>query len=171
MVEPLAVAHHVVARAGMRSGERVLIIGAGPIGAAVALFARADGSLTMTWAARFEALAGGGPEVVFECVGLPGMLHEAVTLAGLRGRIVVAGVVFEEDRLPPLTALGKEVSIAYSQGYTERDFAAVIDALAAGRIDAAPLHSATIRLDELPETFESLRSNSPHCKVLVDPSA
>jgi (R,R)-butanediol dehydrogenase / meso-butanediol dehydrogenase / diacetyl reductase len=197
MVEPLAVAYHIVGRAGIRRGERVLVLGGGPIGAAVALFARAAGAAHVVVsepaaarrarctdlgatatvdprsedvAARFPAVTGGQPQIVFECVGLDGMLHQAVTLCGLRGRVVVAGVVFHEDRLPPLVALAKEVTILYSQAYTERDFAAVIDALATGTIDAAPLHTATVDLDALPAMFESLRSDPAHCKVLVAPA-
>jgi (R,R)-butanediol dehydrogenase / meso-butanediol dehydrogenase / diacetyl reductase len=190
MVEPLAVAHHIVGRAELKRGERVLVLGGGPIGAAVALFARAAGAghvvvsepaaarrdrcmdlgatgtidpRSEDLAARFEAIAGGRPHMVFECVGLAGMLHEAVMQCGLRGRVVVAGVVFHEDNLPPLVALGKEVAILYSQAYTERDFEA--------QIDAAPLHTKTVSLDELPDAFEALRSDPAHCKVLIAPSS
>lgn len=196
MVEPLAVGHHIVSRASLRGGEAVLILGGGPIGAAVALFARIAGAAhvvvsepfparrersvavgaTATIDPKIEAvdaafgrLAGRRPDVVFECVGLPGLLAQAVNLAGVRGRVVIAGVVFEEDRLAPMVALGKEVTILYSQAYTERDFAAVIDLIARGVADPAPLHTATIPLDALPETFEALRTASPHCKVLIDP--
>lgn len=196
MVEPLAVGHHIVSRAALRPGEAVLILGGGPIGAAVALFARIAGAahviVSEPFPARrarslaagatasidpqaepveraFLAIAGRRPDIVFECVGLPGMLHQAVDLVGLRGRVVVAGVLFEEDRLPPIVALGKEVTIIYSQAYTERDFAAVIDMIARGVADPAPLHTATIGLDALPDMFEALRTASPHCKVLIDP--
>lgn len=196
MVEPLAVGHHIVSRAELRPDDRVLVLGGGPIGAAVALFARAAGarqvivsepaparrerclSLGATGtidpgqedvAARFATMTGGRPDVVFECVGVPGMLHQAVMLAGLRGRVVVAGVVFEEDRLPPIVALGKEVSVIYSQAYTERDFEAVIDALATAKIDARPMHTSTVSLDELPAAFEGLRNNPAQCKVLIAP--
>lgn len=196
MIEPLAVGHHVVERAAIRPGETVLVIGGGPIGAAVTLFARAAGAAhvvvsepagarrercrtlgatatidptTEDVAARFAALAGKRPDVVFECVGLPNMLHQAVVLAGLRGRVMVAGVLFEEDHLPPIVAFGKEVSIVYSQAYTERDFAAVIGALARHEIDAAPMHTRTVSMDELPAAFEALRGNPRECKVLIDP--
>lgn len=196
MIEPLAVGHHTVARAQIRTGEAVLIIGGGPIGAAAALFARAAGArhvvvsepaaarrercrllgATATIdpanedvAVRFGAVAGKRPDIVFECVGAPGLLHQAVELVGLRGRVIVAGVLFEEDRLPPLTAFIKEVTIAYSQAYTERDFAAVIDAIARREIDSAPMHTRTVTFDELPATFESLRGNPLECKVLLDP--
>jgi (R,R)-butanediol dehydrogenase/meso-butanediol dehydrogenase/diacetyl reductase len=190
------VGHHTASRAAIRAGEAVLIIGGGPIGAAAALFARAAGARHVVVSepaaarrercgllgatatidptnedvgARFAALAGKRPDVVFECVGAPGLLHQAVELVGLRGRVIVAGVLFEEDRLPPLTAFIKEVTIAYSQAYTERDFAAVIDALARREIDAAPMHTRTVTFDALPATFESLRGNPRECKVLIDP--
>ena len=196
MIEPLAVGHHTVARAQIRPGEAVLIIGGGPIGAAAALFARAAGARHVVVSepaaarrercgllgatatidptnedvgARFAALAGKRPDVVFECVGAPGLLHQAVELVGLRGRVIVAGVLFEEDRLPPLTAFIKEVTIAYSQAYTERDFAAVIDALARREIDAAPMHTRTVTFDQLPTAFDALRGNPRECKVLIDP--
>ncbi|MBU6393001.1 MAG: alcohol dehydrogenase catalytic domain-containing protein [Sphingomonadales bacterium] len=196
MIEPLAVGHHTVSRGAIRAGEAVLILGGGPIGAAAALFARAAGAshvvvsepaparrdrccdlgATATIdpsaedvATRFAALTGSRPHVVFECVGIPGMLHHAVELVGLRGRVVVAGVLFEEDRLPPLIAFAKEVTITYSQAYTERDFAAVIDALARHEIDAAPLHTRTVGFADLPTAFEALRSNPRECKVLIDP--
>lgn len=196
MIEPLAVGHHIVRRAALRPDEPVLILGGGPIGAAVALFARMAGArhvvvsepadarrdrclmlgatATIDPAAQdpaeaFHAIAGQRPQVVFECVGVPGMLDQAVRLAGLRGRVVVAGVVFTADTLPPLEAMAKEVSIVYSQAYEERDFAAVIDALAAGRLDARPMHTSTVSLADLPAAFEALRGNPAQCKVLIDP--
>ncbi len=197
MVEPLAVGHHIVGRAGLRPQDKVLVIGGGPIGAAVALFARKAGARQVIVSepaelrrdrcrllgatgvidpahedvgARFAALTGGAPDVVFECVGLPSMLHQCIALAGVRGRVVVAGLLFGEDRLSPVVAMGKEISILYAQCYEEHDFAAVIDALARTEIDVQPLHTATITLDELPATFEALRNDPAQCKVLIAPS-
>lgn len=197
MIEPLAVGHHTFSRAEMRKGESVLIIGGGPIGAAVALFARAAGAahvvvsepaperrercLSLGATAtidpakedlgqRFTAIAGRRPNVVFECVGIGGMVQQAVNVAAIRGRVVVAGVLFEEDRLSHVTALGKEISIIYSQAYNERDFEAVIDALARNVIDARPMHTATVSLNDLPAMFESLRNAPSQCKVLINPA-
>lgn len=197
MIEPLSVGYHAVRLAESVKGASVLVLGAGPIGAAVTLFARMAGARHVVVSERFpkrreraievgatavvdpveqdpaEAFArltGGNPQVVFECVGVPGMLREAVRLVGIRGRIVVAGVVLQDDSFSPLPALLKEVSIRYSQAYDESDFEAVIRAIASGDARPQPLHTATVSLDQLPETFESLRSASPHCKVLIDPS-
>ncbi len=196
LVEPLAVAHHIVDIAELPPAASVLVIGAGPIGVAVALFARAAGArhvvvservagrrkqatevgATATIdpnaedvAAAFVRHAGRRPQVVFECVGVPGILRQAVDLVGLRGVVVVAGVVLQEDTFTPLAALAKEVTIRFSQCYTERDFEAVIDAIATAKINPRPIHTSTVTLDELPAAFEALRQMSSQCKVLIRP--
>lgn len=196
MVEPLAVAHHAVELAAITPGESVLVIGAGPIGAGVALFARLAGARHVMVsepaarrrdiaaqvgatalidparedvAARCAALSGGPPQVVIECVGNPGLLQKALELAGIRGRVVIAGVCFSEERIVPIVGLMKEVSVQFSQCYTERNFEAVIGAVARGEARPAPMHSQTIGLAALPQTFEALRTSPGDCKVLIDP--
>ena len=198
MVEPLAVAYHAVALAELKPDEDVLVIGAGPIGAAVALFARLAGArkvvvsesfadrraralevgatatidpATEPVAAAFAALSGRPPPVIFECVGKPGLLQQCIDLAGIRGRIIVAGACFQDDTIKPITGLAKEVSLRFSQCYTERDFEAVIDMISKGRAYAKPLHTRTISFDELPSAFDELRKPSSDCKVLIDPGA
>ncbi|MDT0577129.1 alcohol dehydrogenase catalytic domain-containing protein [Croceicoccus sp. F390] len=197
MIEPLAVAHHTVELAHIAKGEAVLVIGAGPIGAAVTLFARLAGAGpvivsehsaerralalelgatavidpgTEDVAQRFGTLAGRSPQIVFECVGVPGLLQEAIRLAGVRGRVVVAGVCLSEDRIMPLVGLSKEVSLQFTQCYTEDDFAKVIDLVARGEAQVTPLHTSTIGFAQLPTMFEALRTPSGQCKVLIDPS-
>ena len=197
LVEPLAVAFHAVGRAELTRGADVLVLGAGPIGGGVALFARHAGARHVVVSeyfparreralmlgatavldpgaedvgARFAAITGHAPKVVFECTGKPGMIQQAVELAGLRGRVVVVGLCLQEDRILPLPGFLKELSISFAQCYHERDFAAVIDAIARGEVKPQPMHTATVGLDELPEVFDSLRGASPHCKVLIDPA-
>lgn len=197
MVEPLAVGHHIVSMARMQANADVLVLGAGPIGVAVSLFARHAGARNVVVSERsphrralartvgatavidpeaedvgaaFAGLTGGKPQVVFECVGIPGMLDQAIRLAGMRGQVIVAGVILQQDSFLPIVALGKEVTIRYSQAYTERDFEAVIDAMARGEVNPGPIHTSTVSLDELPAAFEALRSSPRECKVLIRPS-
>jgi (R,R)-butanediol dehydrogenase/meso-butanediol dehydrogenase/diacetyl reductase len=198
LVEPLAVGHHVVSLANIPRGGAVLILGAGPIGAAAALFARHAGAAHVVVSEpstlrREQALQMGAtavidptqqdvasayaaatgeaqPRFILECVGIKGMLQQAVTLAGVRGKIVVAGVLFADDQFSPIVAMGKEVSILYSQAYQERDFESVIRALASREIHPQPMHTATVTLDELPDRFERLRQPSGDAKVLIKPS-
>ena len=197
LVEPLAVGHHIVSMAHMPKDAAVLVLGAGPIGIAVALFARHAGARHVVVsersperralaqqvgattvidpqaqdvAAAFAQVSGGQrPQVIFECVGIPGMLNQAMDLAAVRAQIIVAGVVFHDETITPITALGKELTIRYSQAYNERDFEAVIDAIATGAIKPRPIHTSTVSLDELPAAFEALRSQPRECKVLIRP--
>ena len=198
LVEPLAVGHHIVSRGELPTDSAVLVLGGGPIGIAVALFAALAGARHVIVSERsperralakaigatgvidpqagdvgeaFARFTGGRrPQIVFECVGLPGMLDQAVQLVAVRGQIVVAGVIVQEDTFLPIIALGKEITIRYSQAYGVRDFEAVINAVANGRIRPAPIHTSTVSLDELPATFEALRSNPRECKVLIRPN-
>ncbi len=196
MVEPLAVSHHAVELARIARGDTVLVLGAGPIGAGVVLFARHAGArhvivsersperrrialalgasaaidpLTEDVAARCAQLSGTRPQVVFECVGVPGLVQQAIELAGLRGRVLVAGVCFAQDHISPLTALMKEVNVQFSQCYTEGNFAAVIAAIAHRAVTPAPMHTDTVGFGALPAAFEALRTQPRGCKVLIDP--
>ena len=147
LTEPLAVGAHAVRAAGNLLGARVLIIGAGPIGLAVALLAQLAGARDVVVSEiapgrRAKAASIGanvidpttnhpGPAVfIFECVGVPGLLGQCIDLAPLHGRIVVVGVCRGEDRIFPRVALRKELSIQFVLGYTREEFAMVLDLLA-----------------------------------------
>lgn len=196
MVEPLAVAHHAVSMSGIARDSAVLVLGGGPIGQAAALFARVLGArfvmVSEPTASRrelaramgasdvvdprevdiaqtFFARAGRAPDIVIECVGVPGLIQQAITLCGKRGTVVVAGACFAPDQIMPTLAMGKELRLLFSQCYGESDFAAVIDAIATRRIDVAPLHTQTIALDAVPEAFASLARAPDQCKILIDP--
>lgn len=195
LTEPLAVGLHAVRKAGSLLGQRVLVIGAGPIGLAVTLFARAGGAAALVVSeiaparrghaercgatvidpaaespsGAFAAIAGGPPDIIFECVGVPGVLRQCMDIAPLHGRIIVVGVCRVEDTVLPRVAIRKELNLQFVLGYLRDEFAMVLDMLAARRIDAAPLVTAVIGLDEVPAMFESLRHAGPHAKVLIDP--
>ena len=197
LVEPLAVGFHAVRKAGPILGARVLVLGAGPVGLAVAQFARLAGAACVVVsepreAARrraeamgatatvdpragavgeaFADLAGGAPEVVFECVGTPGMIAESISLAPLFGRVIVVGACMEVDHLRPIVALAKELTLTFVLGHDRRDFQFVIGALADGRIDPSPMITQVASFDAFPEAFEGLRSGADSCKLLLKPN-
>ncbi|MCB4824309.1 zinc-binding dehydrogenase [Roseicella aerolata] len=197
LLEPLAVGAHAVVMAEMPPGARVLVTGAGPIGLAVAVLARLGGAgavvVSEPGAARrlraaqlgatavldpgaaplaeaFAEAAGGPPDLIFECVGVPGMLQRMIELAPPRGRIVVVGVCMEEDRLRPRMAIRKELSLRFVLAYARADFARVLRHLAAGEIRAADFVTEVIGLEALPGAFESLRRPGSQVKVLVEPA-
>lgn len=196
LAEPLAVGAHAVRMAGAVLGARVLVLGAGPIGLGVTQFALAAGAAAVvvsepdpTRRQRAVALgataaldpsagdigaavatqAGGPPEIVFECVGAPGLIRQCMDLVAVRGRVVVVGVYRHEDTIMPRIGIRKEVAVQFVLGYVAEDFRLVLDMLRGGRIQAAPLITAVIGLDEVPEMFELLRRPNPHAKVLIDP--
>jgi len=198
LTEPLSVGAHAVRLAGTLFGARVLVIGAGPIGLAVTIFARLSGArhvvvseldpvrreraatlgagTTLDPAAEqvgtaFARSASGLPDVIFECVGAPGLLRQCIDIAPVHGRIVVVGVCRHEDAILPRIAIRKELTVQFALGYTREEFALVLDMLAARRIDTSALVSDVIGLDALPAMFESLRRPNPRAKVLIDPSA
>ncbi len=194
LVEPLAVGLHAVKAAGLAPGQEVLVLGAGPIGLAVTLWARffgarsilvsepAEGRRAMASAlgasevlagaeAAAPALAerpGGGVDVIFECVGVPGLLAESVNLAAARSKVVVAGVCAQPDSFVPALAVIKELQFQFVLGYHKSDFGLTLDMLASGRIDPWPMVTDRVGLADLPGAFEALKNPADQCKVLVE---
>ena len=198
LAEPLAVGAHAVRLAGQLLGRRVLVIGAGPIGLATTAFARRAGARDVvvseldatrreralrlgasalvdpaksSVAAAFGDIAGGPPDVVFECVGVPGVLAQCIDVAGIRGRIVVVGVCRHEDRILPRAAIRKELLLQFVLGYTPEDFQLSLDLLGSASFEAGAMITGRVTFDELPDVFERLRHPNAHGKVLLEPFA
>jgi len=108
------------------------------------------------------------PDVVFECVGVPGTLQQAMELVTVRGRVVVVGVCMEPDTITPLLGINKQLTLQFVLGYTAAEFAETLDAFAAGTVDTSPMVTRHVGLDELPATFAAL-ADPRDCKVIVIP--
>jgi threonine dehydrogenase-like Zn-dependent dehydrogenase len=113
--------------------------------------------------------AGAGSAVIFECVGVPGMIRQLLLDAPQGGRIVVAGVCMEDDVIKPMAGIYKEINLQFVLGYTPEEFTAALRALEEGKIDAAPLVTGKVGLDEVAGVFESHGSPGEHAKVIVEP--
>lgn len=193
LIEPLAVALHAVRAGDLKAGQRVLVTGAGPIGLAVAMWARFIGARDVvvsepaperralalgmgatavvqpgeTLAEQFADIAGGPPEVLFECVGAPGLLQQCIDIAPRRAMLVPVGVCEQPDTILPFSALIKELSIRFAIAYNRGDYETVISMLAQGRIDASPMVTGVVSLQDMPGAFEALRTPSDQCKILT----
>lgn len=195
IIEPLAVALHGVVMAGLKPGDKVLILGAGPIGLAVAFWARRRGAAKvavqdiadhqrdralMMGASAFvidrddpvgasDRALGGKADIVFECVGVPGLIAQAVDQVRNRGTILLLGLCTRPDTFNSFAMLSKEVKLITSAFFTRGEYETALDALDRGAAEPRALVTDTIALDAVPTTFEALRHRTHQCKVLIAP--
>ena len=120
------------------------------------------------WAAWSE-VASARPPVVFECVGVPGILPGIIREAPRLARIVVVGVSMEEERIKPMVAIVKELTVRFAFGYALEEFAQTLHAIAEGRIDVDPLITGRVGLEGVAAAFEELAHPDRHAKIVVDP--
>ncbi|GAA0998604.1 zinc-binding dehydrogenase [Nocardiopsis tropica] len=111
-----------------------------------------------------------GP-VVFECVGIPGMIDQLVNSAPLRSRVVVVGVCMEPDTFQPAMAGNKEIDLRFVFGYDPGEFHDTLQMMANGKVDVKPLITGTVGLDGVATAFDALGDPETHAKILIDPSS
>ena len=120
-----------------------------------------------------DALGAATPKhpVIFECVGVPGMIDRLITDAPLFSRVVVVGVCMEPDRIRPPMAINKEIDLRFVLGYTPIDFRDSLHLLADGRVQAGPVITGQVGLAGVDNAFTLLGDPETHAKILVDPSS
>ena len=143
----MAVGLHAVNKAGLTAGDGALVLGCGPVGLAVIAALRLRGidpivatdysparrALAATMGAHevvdpaaepaFEAwrrVGGARPLVVFEAVGVPGMIDEVLRVAPTGSRVVVVGVCMQPDTITPFFGISKELNVQFVLGYDPR---------------------------------------------------
>jgi threonine dehydrogenase-like Zn-dependent dehydrogenase len=109
--------------------------------------------------------------VIFECVGVPGIIEQIVTGAPLFSRVVVAGVCMGSDRIRPAMAVNKEIELRFVVGYTPLEFRDTLHMLAEGKVDATPLLTGKVGLAGVEDAFAALGEPEGHAKILIDPSS
>jgi len=197
LTEPMAVGLHAVNRSGIKAGEAAVVLGAGPVGLAVISALRRMGAEPII-AADFSperrklAITVGAHEavdpreepaietwrrvdgvkalVIFEAVGVPGMLDQAMKDAPRAGRVLVVGACMENDTVRPLIGVGKELEIRFALGYDPFEFASTLNAIASGEIDVRPLITGEVGIAGVPQAFKDLGKPDEHCKILVEPA-
>jgi threonine dehydrogenase-like Zn-dependent dehydrogenase len=124
-------------------------------------------------AKAIATLLGQGPQlrpgVLFECVGVPGIIQQMLEGAPLGARIVVVGVCMEHDRFEPFFAIRKQINLQFVLGYTPEEFAATLRHIAEGRIEVGPLVTGKVGLEGVREAFAELANPERHAKILVEP--
>jgi threonine dehydrogenase-like Zn-dependent dehydrogenase len=107
--------------------------------------------------------------IIFECVGVPGIIDGIIAAAPLHTRVVVAGVCMEPDRIRPAMAINKEIELRFVVGYGPLEFRDTLHLLADGKIDASPLVTGTVGLDGVAGAFDALADPEAHAKIIIDP--
>ena len=196
LTEPTAVGLHAVNRSRIVTGEGAVVLGCGPVGlAVVAVLAQrgiepivaadlspARRALAAAMGAHevvdpavepaFDAWArtGGGRQlVVFEAVGVPGMIDDTLRRAPARTRVLVVGVCMERDTITPFFGIAKELTIDFAFAYDPNEFAESLRSIAEGEVDVAPMVTGEVDLDGIPGAFADLAHPDRHCKILVVP--
>lgn len=176
MVEFLSIGAHAVRRAGLESGERALIVGAGPIGIAAALFARiagADVTLIDTLPARLAYAAdrlgfldvavaddslpdwlarrtdGDGFDAVFDATGSAQAIENGFRYVAHGGRYILISVVKDTISFSDPEFHKREMQLIGSRNATHQDFQNVIDNMRAGTLPTQALHTHTFELEDM----------------------
>ncbi len=109
--------------------------------------------------------------VVFECVGIPGVIDEIIASAPLFSRVVVVGVCMGADRIRPAMAINKEIDLRFVIGYTPPEFRDTLHMLAEGKVDPAPVVTGVVGLPGVESAFDALGDPEAHAKILIDPKS
>jgi (R,R)-butanediol dehydrogenase/meso-butanediol dehydrogenase/diacetyl reductase len=194
-VEPLVVGLHGIHRARFQAGETCLVMGAGTIGLMTLLWLRFAGARAIVVsepnpkrrevaleigadaavdpriqnpATAMTKLSGSGPDIVFECIGEPGTLAQAIGYAPRGGRVCVLGFSMRDDGFPPGLAMAKELDVNFSLGIEPGEVETAISALASGRISTEPLITHVVGLEDLPRAFAALPEATNQVKVMIE---
>ena len=197
LTEPLAVGIHAAAKSGIASGDAAIVIGLGPVGLAViadlkmrgigpiigADFSKKRRDLAEGLGAdvvvdpavesaidAWRRVDGTRPLVVFEAVGVPGMLDHAMRMAPKGSRILVVGACMQPDTIHPMVGIGRELSIQFVLGYEPMEFASSLTAIADGRVDLEPWLTGSVGVDGVAGAFADLARPDEHAKILVEPA-
>jgi (R,R)-butanediol dehydrogenase/meso-butanediol dehydrogenase/diacetyl reductase len=194
LVEPTAVAVHDVGRGEVRAGDRVVVVGGGPVGLLIALVARARGAevlvaevdgfrrdlaeklgflvldpLSTDLAAYVETWSdGAGAAVAFEVSGTQPGLTSALAALAVRGRLVVVGIHAEVRQMDLHRVFWRELNIVGARVYRRDDFEEAVRLLDSGVIPADLLISAVEPLATADRAFARLSAGDGVMKVLVD---
>ncbi len=190
LTEPMAVGLHAVNKSEIERGETALVLGCGPIGIAIIAGLRRRGVETIVaadYSVRRRELAetmgatttvdpadgspfdGTKPRVVFEAVGVPGIIDDIMRRAPVGARVVIAGVCMEADAIHPYFAIAKQINVQFVLAYDPTEFTDCLRAIAEGDIDVAPMITGEVGLDGVGAAFDDLAHPDSHCKILVTP--
>ncbi len=97
------------------------------------------------------------PVVMFEAIGVPGIIDQAMRDAPPLSRIVVVGVCMETDHLLPLVGIVKELNLQFTFDYDPIEFGETLRRIAEGELDVTPMITGVVGVDGVPERVRRAR--------------
>jgi len=183
MVECCAIGAHAVRRAAIKPGEKVLVVGAGPIGLGLMQFARAVGGDVMVMDVSEKRLAvareelgfehiiqagiddpkeklaeltnGDMPTVIFDCTGNPKAMMAGFLLLGHTGRYVLVSLVTADITFSDPEFHKRETTLLSSRNANKEDFEWVMQCMAEGKVNTDPMVTHRCQFSETIDTFAS----------------
>jgi (R,R)-butanediol dehydrogenase / meso-butanediol dehydrogenase / diacetyl reductase len=196
LIEPTAVAVHDVRRARLAAGEKVVVVGGGPVGLLIGSVARAAGAQVrvleldaarravaeqiglVAWdptaidaaAAVREWTGEAGADVAFEVSGSAAGVQAVTGLVAVRGRVVVVAIHSVPREVDLFQVFWRELTLIGARVYEREDFERAVELLATGQVLADALISQVVGLDDVASAFAALEHGGA-IKVLVDCAA
>ena len=195
LVEPFTISYHAVNRAPVKAGDKVLVVGAGPIGlfALIAAINKGaevyvadilDGRLekALDFGAKgvinsaktdikeeaMKITGGDGFDCCIEACGQSVTFLNCIDCCAFAGRIILIGNGKKETTFLHSILLKKELNVYGSRNSYPSDFKDVIDLISSGKVDVLKMVSDIYPMDRADEAFKALANNKGDlCKVLV----
>jgi threonine dehydrogenase-like Zn-dependent dehydrogenase len=111
------------------------------------------------------ALMGKPTQVIYECVGVPGVLADILEHCGLQTRVLSAGGA-SRDTIPAAAAHLKGVNIQFGGGPAIGDWYETLELVASGRLDPVPLIGETVPLEGLTDAIDRARSSAGPVRII-----
>jgi len=195
LVEPMACGLRAMRAAGLRKGDRVLVLGAGSLALASIWWARRLGAAKVVVAARSShrreichafgadavvslidddpgaivAALGGAPHVVAECVGKEGMINHAFAALRPGGTIVSLGMCMAPEPVLPIGMAFKEARLVFPLGYSEAEFEETARVFDSAGFHPEQMISDVFPLAQVGAVIARLRAGEAMRKVHIDP--
>lgn len=197
LCEPCAVAVRAVRHSNLKLGDRIAVLGAGPIGLFCIQAVRAAGAgavhVSEPVPARAEAAQnmgvdsvldptkediiskledltnGIGPDVVFDCAGAQPTLDQAMNIVRRDGQVMLVAVAWQEIPLLPVDWMAREVSIKSTWGARHQDWQIALELMQTGKVKVDPMLNGTsfVSIDEIQNAFESLVKPTNQLQMIV----
>ena len=186
MIEPFCISYHSVQRTAVKQGDKVLVVGAGPIGLFAVMAAvlkgaevyvsdvmqsRLDKALSLgakgiirtdkeDFAECVKSITNGdGFDVCIECAGLPQTFQNCIDAAAYRGRVGLVGVSKQKLDFAFTQIQTKELDIFGSRNALKKDFVELIDLVRSGKCDVKKIITDIYELENAENAFKEMRDD------------